>query len=165
MTALVNNNSGGKKESVWDYPRPPRLEQCDKELKVIFNGIEIAKTRKAFRALETSHPPVYYFPPEDAALKYLRKSNKLSYCEWKGPASFYSVKVNGKLAKDAAWLYPNPTERFEPLANFIAFYPGLMDACFVNGEKVESQDGNFYGGWITKDLIGPFKGAPGTLFW
>ena len=97
--------------------------------------------------------------------RHLRKSNKSSYCEWKGPASFYSVKVNGKLVKDAAWFYPNPTERFEALANHIAFYPGLMDECLVNGEKAKPQPGNFYGGWITEDLVGPFKGAPGTLFW
>ena len=165
MTAIVNKNNDGNRESVWDYPRPPRLEKCDKELEVIFNGITIAKTRNAFRALETSHPPVYYFPPEDVVNKYLRKSNKSSYCEWKGSASFYSIKVNGKLAKDALWFYPNPTERFEPLANYIAFYPDLMDECLVNGEKVKPQRGSFYGGWITEDLIGPFKGAPGTLFW
>lgn len=165
MAASVNKNGSGKQESVWDYPRPPRLEKCDKELEIIFNGITIGKTRKAFRVLETSHPPVYYFPPEDVVKEYLRSSNKSSYCEWKGPANFYSVKVNGKLVKDAAWFYPNPTERFAPLANYIAFYPGLMDECLVNGEKAKPQPGNFYGGWITKDLIGPFKGAPGTLFW
>jgi uncharacterized protein (DUF427 family) len=165
MAASEGKNSSGKRESVWDYPRPPRLEKCDKELEVIFNGISIAKSRKAFRVLETSHPPVYYFPPEDVVKEYLRSSNKLSYCEWKGPANFYSVKVNGKLVENAAWFYPNPTERFEPLANYIAFYPGLMDECLVNGEKARPQPGNFYGGWITDDLIGPFKGAPGTLFW
>jgi uncharacterized protein (DUF427 family) len=165
MTASVNKNSSGKRESVWDYPRPPRLEKCDKELEVNYNGVTIAKTVRAFRVLETSHPPVYYFPPEDVANEYLRSSNKSSYCEWKGPANFYSVKVNGKLVKDAAWFYPNPTERFEPMTNYIAFYPGLMDECLVNGEKAKPQPGNFYGGWITEDLIGPFKGAPGTLFW
>jgi uncharacterized protein (DUF427 family) len=165
MKSSKNKNSTIELESVWDYPRPPRLEKCDKELEVIFNGVTIAKTNNSYRVLETSHPPVYYFPSVDVNNNFLRISNKSSYCEWKGRANFYSIKVNGKIAENAAWFYLNPNNDFEKIAGYIAFYPGLMDACFVNGEKAIPQPGNFYGGWITKDLKGPFKGAPGTMFW
>jgi len=134
------------KESVWDYPRPPRLEKIDTELKVIFNGVTIAQTNRAFRVLETSHPPVYYFPPEDVKKEYFKNTWKSSYCEWKGKAKYYTIKVNGKTAENSAWYYPSPVNEFEEMKNFIAFYPQMMDACFVNGEKVIPQDGDFYGG-------------------
>ena len=154
-----------EKESVWDYPRPPRLEKIDTELKVVFKGITIAETNSAYRVLETSHPPAYYFPPEDVRMEFLSKSAGSSYCEWKGRAKYFSVTIGGRTAENCAWYYPSPVKKYGPITNYIAFYPQMMDACFVNDEKVNPQDGSFYGGWITSNIVGPIKGAPGTLSW
>jgi uncharacterized protein (DUF427 family) len=158
-------------ESVWDYPRPPRLEDVDKKVKVVFGGITLAYTTRAKRVLETSHPPVYYIPPEDIQMEFLRKSGHTSHCEWKGRAGYYDIATNDeitgeeKFEKNAAWHYPDPTPRFAGLEDYIAFYPSKMDGCWVGGEKVQAQEGDFYGGWITPDIVGPFKGAPGTWGW
>jgi len=152
-------------ESVWDYPRPPRLESCSLNIKIKFNNELIANTRGAKRVLETSHPPVYYIPPEDIKMQFLIPVQGKSWCEWKGIASYYSIKVKDEIAEKAAWYYPNPTAPFKSLRNYVAFYAGPMDACYVNGEKVTPQAGGFYGGWITKTIVGPFKGDPGTMFW
>jgi uncharacterized protein (DUF427 family) len=152
-------------ESVWDYPRPPHLEKCSKSIQVIFNEVELVNTTKAYRVLETSHPPVYYIPPEDIKMEYLIDSSGLSYCEWKGQAKYYSLKVGDNILEKVAWYYEKPTESFSKIKDYVAFYAEPMDACFVDGEKVIPQPGNFYGGWITKDVVGPFKGEAGTLFW
>jgi uncharacterized protein (DUF427 family) len=152
-------------ESVWDYPRPPRLEDTDKRIQVIFNGIAIADTNAAKRVLETSHPPVYYIPPADIKLEYLVLQNGSSFCEWKGLAGYYTIVVGEKQAPNSAWFYPNPTPAFASMKDYVAFYAGMMDACYVNDEKVIPQPGGFYGGWITKDIVGPFKGEPGTWGW
>ncbi len=152
-------------ESVWDYPRPPRLEDCDKKIEIIFNGRKIATTTRAKRVLETSHPPVYYIPPEDIDSTSLRKANGASYCEWKGQGLYYDVVVGEKVAQRAAWYYPEPTARFASIKGYVAFYARPMDACYVDGEQVEAQPGRFYGGWITQDIAGPFKGEPGTMGW
>ena len=152
-------------ESVWDYPRPPRLEPTNKHLKVVFNGETIAETNRAYRILETSHPPVYYFPADDVQMDCLTEAANSSFCEWKGRAGYYALQVGEKRIENAAWFYANPTVEFAEIKNFIAFYPSKMDACFVNDEPVETQDGDFYGGWITKDIVGPFKGAAGTWGW
>ena len=152
-------------ESVWDYPRPPRLEDSPKQIQVIFNGIVIADTQRAKRVLETSHPPVYYIPPEDIKIEYLTPSIRNSWCEWKGQAAYYNVSVGDKRVENAAWYYPRPESSFESLKGYVAFYPSLMDACYVDGERVQSQAGDFYGGWITSDIVGPFKGEAGTSFW
>lgn len=152
-------------ESVWDYPRPPRLEDTDKHIQIIFNGVTIADTRRAKRVLETSHPPVYYLPPEDIQMQYLLPDDGRSFCEWKGEARYYSVVVGNKRIERVAWTYPKPTASFASLKDHIAFYAAPMDACLVDGEKVRPQPGNFYGGWITKDIVGPFKGEPGTMGW
>lgn len=152
-------------ESVWDYPRPPQLERANKHLKIIFNGEIIAETNRAFRVLETSHPPVYYFPPEDVKMEFLTEAAGTSFCEWKGLAGYYSIKHGGKVAENAAWFYPNPTERFAEIKNYIAFYPSKMDACFVGDERAQVQEGDFYGGWITSDIVGPFKGGAGSWGW
>jgi uncharacterized protein (DUF427 family) len=157
---------GPGQESVWDYPRPPRLEDSDKHIQVIFNGVVIADTRRAKRVLETSHPPVYYVPPEDVKLDlYFTATRHVTFCEFKGVASYYTITVGDKTVANAAWYYPDPTSPYEPLANYVAFYPGKMDACFVNGEQVQAQEGDFYGGWITNEIIGPFKGGAGTFGW
>lgn len=152
-------------ESVWDYPRPPRLEDTSRHIQVVFNGTVIADTRRAKRVLETSHPPTYYIPPEDVRMEYLRPSPQVTFCEWKGRGSYYTVTVGDKQAANAAWYYPDPTPAFAAIKHYIAFYPGMMDACYVDGERVTPQPGNFYGGWITSDIAGPFKGEPGTMGW
>ena len=156
---------GPGQESVWDYPRPPRLEDSDKHVQVIFNGTLIAETRRAKRVLETSHPPVYYIPLEDVKQEFLSKTLRQSVCEWKGAASYYTVTVGDKSSPNAAWYYPNPTPSFRGIKNYVAFYPSKMEACYVNGERVQAQPGDFYGGWITKEIVGPFKGEAGTMGW
>ncbi len=156
---------GPGQESVWDYPRPPRMEDSEKRVKVVFDGVTIAYTARAKRVLETSHPPVYYIPPEDIRMEYLRFTGGRSLCEWKGQARYYDVVGDGKVAERAGWYYPDPVSSFAELKDYVAFYPSRMDGCWVGGEKVEAQEGDFYGGWITPEIVGPFKGAPGTWGW
>jgi uncharacterized protein (DUF427 family) len=152
-------------ESVWDYPRPPKLEDSSDHIQVVFNGVTIANTHHAKRVLETSHPPVYYIPPEDIKMEYLSPSSNSTYCEFKGNASYYTIKVGEKMISNGAWYYRNPSPGYESMANYIAFYPGKMDACYIDDEKVQAQEGDFYGGWITSKIIGPFKGGAGTSGW
>ena len=152
-------------ESVWDYPRPPRVEGTTQHVRVIFNGEVIADTLRAKRVLETSHPPVYYIPPEDIRMEYLTEMGRRTWCEWKGQAGYYYLNVGGKQVNSAAWFYPNPTPGYEAIRGHVAFYPGKMDACYVDGERVQAQPGDFYGGWITSDIVGPFKGGLGTTGW
>lgn len=152
-------------ESVWDYPRPPKLERTNKHLKIVFGGEIIAETNRAFRVLETSHPPIYYFPPEAVRTEFLTPNEAASFCEWKGRAGYYDLKVGEKLVGNAGWYYSNPTKSFAEIKNHIAFYPSKMDSCFVDDELVNAQAGDFYGGWITKNVVGPFKGGAGTFGW
>jgi uncharacterized protein (DUF427 family) len=152
-------------ESVWDYPRPPRVEPTSKRVRVVFNGEVIAETSRALRVLETSHPPVYYIPPDDLRMKFLTRSARQTFCEFKGQASYYTVEVDGRGAANAAWFYPNPAPGYEALREHVAFYPGQMEACYIDDEQVQSQPGDFYGGWITREIVGPFKGGPGTRGW
>jgi uncharacterized protein (DUF427 family) len=152
-------------ESVWDYPRPPRLEPTDEHVVVVFNGVTIADTRRAFRVLETSHPPNYYIPAEDVMMDRLVPNNKTSYCEWKGQARYFDVVDGSRRAESAAWYYEDPTNGFVSLRNYVAFYAGRVEACYVNGERATPQPGGFYGGWITSRVVGPFKGVPGSSFW
>lgn len=157
---------GPGQESVWDYPRPPRMEDVEKRLQVVFNGQVIADTLNGKRVLETAGAPVYYFPPEDVRMEFLTAVPRYqTLCEWKGFAAYYAIKVNDKEADKAAWSYPKPTAAFKELKDYIAFYPQHMDACLVDGEKVRPQPGGFYGGWITDNIVGPFKGEPGTEYW
>jgi uncharacterized protein (DUF427 family) len=150
---------------VWDYPRPPRVEETAKHIQVVFNDVTIADSSNAKRVLETSHPPVYYIPKKDIDMKYLSRAPGISFCEWKGEAIYFTVAVGGRRAERAAWAYPEPTPAFASIKDHLAFYPGMMDACYVDGERVKHQRGGFYGGWITSDLVGPFKGEPGTHNW
>ena len=152
-------------ESVWDYPRPPRLEACSKRIRIVSDGTFIVDTCESFRVLETSHPPVYYFAPSVVRKDLLRKADGASFCEWKGYADYYSLYLPGRAIQHAAWCYQKPTVQFDPIAGHIAFYPGKMDTCYVDEEQVVGQAGDFYGGWITSDIAGPFKGAPSTLGW
>ncbi|HEY1011407.1 MAG TPA: DUF427 domain-containing protein [Herpetosiphonaceae bacterium] len=152
-------------ESVWDYPRPPRLEPTAKRLQIIFNGVAIADTTRGYRVLETSHPPVYYIPRQDIAPDALAPAAGSSWCEWKGQAVYFDVIAGGRAAERVAWAYPQPTAAFQAIAGYVAFYAGPMDACLVDGERVSPQPGGFYGGWITADVVGPFKGVPGSTGW
>jgi uncharacterized protein (DUF427 family) len=156
---------GPGQESVWDYPRPPRLEDSPKQIQVIFNGVVIADTHQAKRVLETSHPPVYYIPPADINPDCLIASAQSSWCEWKGRAGYYTIAVGDRQVPNAAWFYPDPTPAFASIKDYVAFYPHLMEACYVDGERVQPQPGSFYGGWVTSDIVGPFKGAVGTWGW
>ena len=156
---------GPGQESVWDYPRPPRLEPESRCLRIVVDGHELAKTNAALRMLETSHPPVYYFPPSDVDLKRLRAENHGTFCEWKGHAHYYSIVSGDRLINNAAWYYTQPTRRYSDLSHYIAFYPSKVDEAWVGEVQVTSQPGDFYGGWITPDIVGPFKGGAGTLGW
>ena len=156
---------GPGQESVWDYPRPPRVEDSSKHIQVIFNGVVIAETQRAKRVLETSHPPVYCIPPEDIKMEHLELTSRTTWCEWKGQAAYYDIAFDEQRVKNVAWSYPDPTPGFEAIKGYLAFYPHLVDACYVDGEQVRAQAGGFYGGWITSDIVGPFKGEPGTWGW
>ena len=163
--AMKRIDPGPGQESVWDYPRPPRLELTTKLVRVEFGGVVIAETSRAYRVLETSHPPTYYLPREDVRVEYLRGSTRSSFCEWKGRAGYVSLDVGGKTSIDAAWTYSSPTPRFAAIRDHLAFYPGRVDGCWVDGVPVLIQPGDFYGGWITPEIVGPFKGGPGSSGW
>ena len=154
-------------ESVWDYPRPPRLEPTPRRLRIVHAGILVAETTRSQRILETSHPPVYYFPPEDIALHLLRPSARgRSFCEFKGLATYWDLAIPGQQPVSAvAWSYPTPAKPYAALKNHLAFYASYVDECWVDDERVQPQPGDFYGGWITSHVKGPFKGAPGTMGW
>ena len=152
-------------ESVWDYPRPPRVEASPRRVRVVVGDVVVADTTRALRVLETSHPPVYYIPPEDVRSEYLLPSRRHTFCEFKGEASYYHLVVGERKVRDAGWYYPSPASRFEALRDHVAFYPGRVDAAYVGDERVRAQAGDFYGGWITDEIEGPFKGGAGTAGW
>ena len=152
-------------ESVWDYPRPPRLERTSALLEVELGGTVIASTTDGYRVLETSHPPTYYLPYGSFGPDVLRPCAGFSVCEWKGAASYHDLVVGDVVAPKAAWSYEDPTPDFEPIAGFIAVMAGQVDECRVDGETVTPQPGGFYGGWITSLVAGPFKGVPGSTGW
>ena len=152
-------------ESVWDYPRPPRLERANKHIQVVYSGKVVADSRRAWRVLETSHPPVYYIPPEDIQMDSLRLAEGGSWCEWKGQATYYNIELGNRTAERVAWTYTRPTMPFRAIKDHIAFYAWALDECLVDGELVQPQPGEFYGGWITNDIVGPFKGEVGTAGW
>jgi uncharacterized protein (DUF427 family) len=151
---------GPGQESVWDYPRPPRVEPVTARIRVELDGRIIADTTAAYRVLETSHPPVYYLPREDI-VGVAESAAPSTYCEFKGVARY--VDVGTKTA--AGWYYPQPSKGYQAIRDHVAFYPAKMDACWVGEEQVQPQEGDFYGGWVTRDIVGPFKGAPGTWGW
>ncbi len=153
-------------ESVWQYPRPPRLEPFVGSIAVELGGKTVASTNHAWRVLETSHPPTYYLPRAAfVAEGVLRETPGSSWCEWKGQASYYDLVTPERVAPKAAWTYLHPSPGFEPIAGAVAVMPGLVDRCTVNGEEVVAQPGGFYGGWITSAIVGPFKGTPGSMSW
>ena len=156
---------GPGQESIWDYPRLPKVELFTKNIRVKFAGKVIALTNKSYKVMETSSPPCYYISQENIEMEYLFKSAYKTLCEWKGIARYWSVRVGDKVSKNAAWSYPKPLEGFEQIKDHIAFFAGRVDGCYIDDEKVVPQAGDFYGGWITKNIVGPFKGESGTERW
>ncbi len=152
-------------ESVWDYPRPPRLEPVAERIRVVFDGVAILDTQAAFRVLETSHPPTYYLPRADFSPGALAPAAGSSVCEWKGRAVYLDIVGPTRRAARAAWSYPDPTPAFAAIAGHVAIYAAAMDACFVGDEQARPQPGGFYGGWVTSWIAGPVKGEPGTEGW
>ena len=152
-------------ENVWDYPRPPALQRVGLPVRIDFAGRTIAETTDAFRVLETSHPPVYYLPRAAFTGCDIEPAPGTSLCEWKGRARYWSFRVGDRLADRVAWSYPEPVSAYAAIRDHLAVYPAPMDACYVDGEKVTPQPGGFYGGWITRNLQGPFKGGSSTSHW
>ena len=153
---------GPGQESVWDYPRPPALKPDSRLVEVTREGTSIARTNRSYRILETASPPTFYLPMDDVAMEKLEHTRGSSVCEWKGAARYWALSSDPDVP--IAWDYPRPRARFDAIKSHIAFYPGRI-ACSVAGERVQPQPGRFYGGWITSDVVGPFKGEPGTGHW
>ncbi len=153
-------------ESAWDYPRPPRVEPAADRIRVVVDGIAIADSVRALRVLETSHPPSYYLPAEDVRTDLLEGTSRTSVCEFKGRAMYRTLVLpSGRRIVDVAWLYPVPAPGFEAIAGHLSFYANRVDEAWVGDERVVPQPGDFYGGWITSRVVGPFKGGPGTWGW
>ncbi len=163
--AMDRITSGPKQESVWDYPRPPRIEPEHRSIRIVLGGKTIAATDRALRVLETSHPPGIYIPPDSFTLRSLHPNSNVTVCEWKGTASYWDLTSGEATAVAAGWSYEDPRPGFEAITGFISVYPSRVDACFLDNEIVRPQNGHFYGGWITDEIVGPFKGAPGTIGW
>lgn len=157
--------TGRPVENVWDYPRPPSIEPSDEHIVVELGGMQIAETSSSYRICETSHPPTYYLPISAFASGVLRPIDGTTWCEWKGAASYFDVVTPARTIAAGAWTYPTPTAGYRDLVDHVAIYPGKTDRCLLDGEQVQAQEGDFYGGWITSRVAGPFKGAPGTLSW
>jgi uncharacterized protein (DUF427 family) len=154
------------KESVWDYPRPPRIEPLDRRVRVEHGGKLVAESDRALRVLETASPPTVYIPAEDVRTELLTEvPTKHTFCEWKGQASYYDLAVGDARSEAAGWYYAEPREAFAELRDHIAFYAGRVDAAYLGDERVRPQGGSFYGGWVTDEIEGPFKGEPGTEGW
>ncbi len=156
---------GEGQESVWDYPRPPWAEPVSRRLRVELAGVVLAETHRGWRVIETSSPPVYYFPPSDVRTEFLEPSRRSTVCEWKGSARYWSVRIDDRFVADAVWDYPDPERQYEAIRNHLAFLPAKMDACYVDDERVAAQPGDYYGGWISAEVVGPFKGEPGSETW
>ena len=148
---------GPGQESVWEYPRPPRVEPSPRRVRVMVDGELIADSIRAVRVLETSHPPVWYIPPDDVRMGMLDNSTTSTFCEWKGTATYWTLRTGGRTVEDIAWSYEQPIPDFESLRGYLAFYPSRVDACYIDDELVTPQPGDFYGGWITSEIVGPFK--------
>jgi uncharacterized protein (DUF427 family) len=155
---------GPGQESVWDYPRPPVIVPDERRVRVLAGGVTLADSRRAIRVLETASPPTFYLPPADVRTDLLVPTAMATFCEWKGRANYYAVRLSARLIEDAAWSYPEPFTEFEPIRGYLAFYPSAVE-CWVDDERVRPQPGRYYGGWVTSEILGPFKGEPGTGGW
>lgn len=156
---------GPGQESVWDYPRPPRVEPVADRIRVVVDGIVLADTTRALRVLETAGAPVYYVPPSDVRTDLLEVSGHHSVCEFKGLATYHSIVLPNRTIENAGWSYPNPSPGYEAIRDHVAFYAWRVDEAWVGEERAAPQPGRFYGGWITSRIVGPFKGGPGTFGW
>lgn len=165
MRPVAPDVPGPGQESVWDYPRPPRVETSTETVEVRLGGFVVASTQSAVRVLETSHPPAYYLPLDAFEPGALRPVEGTTFCEWKGVATYCDLVSPGATAPRAAWTYPDPTPGFEAIRDHVSIMPGLVEACLVDGEMVRAQEGGFYGGWITDRVVGPFKGGRGSRGW
>jgi uncharacterized protein (DUF427 family) len=152
-------------ESVWDYPRPPRIEPSPRTVRIEFGGETVANSANALRVLETASPPTIYVPIRDVRMDLTRPRSGHTFCEWKGQASYLDIVVGDQVAESAAFFYPEPKEPFAQLGDHLSFYAGRVDAAYLDDEEVRPQPGRFYAGWITDDIVGPFKGEPGTQSW
>ena len=166
----MNHHGGGRRiagmERVWDYPRPPAVEPCARRVRVEAGGEVLGDSTVALRVLETSHPPTIYLPPEDVSASLLVPSDaRTTWCEFKGDARYFDAVVGERRIEAVAWTFPDPTPGYEALRDHLAFFPGRVDAAWLGDERVQAQESDFYGGWITSDLVGPFKGPPGTRGW
>ncbi len=151
-------------ESVWDYPRPPAVVPCARRVRVIHDGIVIAESERAVRVLETASPPTVYVPPEDVDTELLEPTPGHTVCEWKGSASYFDVATDSSRANRAAWTYEDPKPAYAELRGWLAFYPRRVE-CYLDDERARPQAGEFYGGWVTAEIVGPLKGEPGTEGW
>lgn len=161
----VPDPAGPAQESVWDYPRPPRVEPVPQRVRVMVAGVTVADTTRALRVLETSHPPSYYIPAADVREDLLVGSTSTSVCEYKGRASYATLRLPGRSIEDVAWVYRDPRPGYELLRDHYAFYASKVDEAWVGEERARPQAGGFYGGWVTSRVVGPFKGEPRTLGW
>jgi uncharacterized protein (DUF427 family) len=164
MAQAQRMTPGPGQESVWDYPRPPALEPCDRHVEVMLGSVTVAESDRGLRVLETAGPPTIYLPPRDVRAELLRAAEGHTVCEWKGKASYFDVACGDEVAERAAWTYSDPKQRYAELTDHVAFYPGRVE-CFLDGERARPQPGEFYGGWITDEITGPFKGEPGSEGW
>jgi uncharacterized protein (DUF427 family) len=156
---------GPGQESVWDYPRPPRVERVAERVRVVVAGVTIADTTQALRVLETAGAPVYYLPPADIRMDLLEASSHTTVCEWKGTARYHSLTVGDRRIADVAWSYPQPNRGYEAIRDHLAFYAAKVDEAWVGDERATPQPGGFYGGWVTRKVVGPIKGEPGSSAW
>ena len=156
--------NGLPRESVWDYPRPPAIRPEPREVVVTLRGEPIARSSRAMKVCETAGPPVIYLPPDDVSSDTLVPASGQTFCEWKGSASYYDVAAGGHVAPRAAWAYHDPTDAFQSIRDYVSFYPARVE-CELGGERVAPQPGEFYGGWVTVEITGPFKGGPGSSGW
>lgn len=156
---------GPSQESVWDYPERPTIERVTTRLQVWFAGVSIADTVQGLRVLQIASPPVYYFSPEDVATAFLSPMLHTTQCEWKGIATYWNISVRGRCQEALGWSYADPEAGYERLKGYFGFYARIADTCHVGLEKAQPQPGDYYGGWITSNIVGPFKGALGTQLW
>ncbi len=156
---------GPDEESVWDYPRPPRIEAVPERIRVVVGGVTIADSTRSMRVLETAGAPVYYVPRGDLRADLLSPTRHTSRCEWKGDATYWTVAVDGRRVEDVGWSYEQPKPGFESITGYVAFYAAKVDEAWVGDERATPQPGGFYGGWMTSRIVGPVKGVPGSAAW
>lgn len=152
---------GPGQESVWDYPRPPAIVPDQRSVEVRLGALLVARSDRCFRVLETASPPTFYLPPQDVDRQLLVPGAGVSHCEWKGAASYWDLATNARVVESVAWSYRNPFAEFAELRDYFSFYPGRLE-CYLDGERAAPQPGDFYGGWVTSEIVGPFKGEPGS---